>query len=474
MMDVESYNKSFEEIVDTFDEEADNRLRSIRQQCIRDFINRQNKRQKEWEATFFELLKKSQEGELTKPINSNTSLTSNFRTDPNNVNHSGDASNIPLGQKPVELDHKLDLRPNLENQPKIGQKPKNELQSKPTVQIKPDENQTPQQVESVIIKKTEETDDPRFSTINAMKEFVRIQELLDQSRNSFSDLNTNPSLKTFKNDLTLLIRTQINTISNSDQQHLNDKIRLLCNLFMGREINFQDRLIGASLHPQGQLFSMDLAAQTFVTVGTRLVNSVPAIASSMATVINGVVNSNLSIFKDLVTGHIQERCPYLIPMQPKLEKMSTTGNDQEVNFKIACGYSYDAKTKSLESEEKYLARIRSLALIYACILIDGHINEAWSWLAAFLSQRPQPVISATILQAFLQESSKKLSTVYGRQYKKLLEFIKNDYVKAIEEVTPVKADRQSFVKLKNLLSNDSNLIAAPTVSSIFGSIRFAR
>lgn len=304
-----------------------------------------------------------------------------------------------------------------------------------------------------------------------MKEYIRIQELLDQSRRSVTHFNSDPNLKSYRNDLNLFIRTQINSISNSDSQHLETKTRLLTNLFSGQKVTFQERLIDASLQPQGQLFAMDLAAQTFVVVGSKLVNSVPAIAKSMATVVNGVIKGNLPIFKDFIIGQLQERCPYLVPMHPKCIG-TLDEKDQAVKYKIACGYQYDIKTKSLESEEKYLARVRSMVLVYSCILIQGHIQQSWTWLAAFLSLEPQPVITATILQAFLQESSKKLSSTYGIQYKKLLAFIKEDYIKMIEKVTPKTSDRQSLIKLKNLLADDRQLIATPSVSSIFGAVRF--
>lgn len=474
MMELEDYNKSFEDYLETFDEDVNYKLRSIRQQCYRDFVQRFNDRQKEWDRTFRELLKKSQEDDISvkksidlKPSNgtgldklaSGISLNLSLPTpeftpfsiktkevikqDGSVTEKSSDVNQKPTSIEPIQV-----------------LKPSSKLETKESLQIKPDKKN--------ISKEDDEFKDPNFSNINAIKEFSRIQNVLESSRGVFNELNTNPGLKQFKTQLNLFIRTQINSISNSDSQHINTKTRLLTNLFTGQRINFQDRIIDASQHPQGQIFSMDLAAQTFVTVGTRLVNSVPAIAKSMATVINGIINNDLAIFKDLILGHLLERCPYLIPLNPRLNDIPE-GKDREMNYKIACGYCIDIKTQSLESEEKYLARMRSMALIYACILVQEHKHQAWSWLASFLSLKPQPVITATILQAFLQESSKELSTSYGCQYKKLVAFMRSCYLKMIEEVT--LGDKQSFIKLKNLLSDDSNLIATPKISSIFGAIR---
>lgn len=476
-MEIDDYNKSFEEYVETFDEDINQRLRSIRQQCYRDFVERFNSSQREWDATFRELLRKSQEDDdlLKKSGDAKSSNGSGFSTLTGGINLSLSVSATQQPLVTAKTKENIKQDDNIkEHWPNINQKAtplESALTSKPLNRIEPKGQQHQHQRPIKLDDKSKDDNDfkdPNFSNINAIKEFSRIQNVLDSSREAFNDLNVNSGLKQFKTQLNLFIRTQINSISNSDSQHINTKTRLLTDLFIGKRVHFQDRIIDASQHPQGQLFSMDLAAQTFVTVGTRLVNSVPAIAKSMATVINGIISNDLHLFKDLILGHLQERCPYLIPLNPKLNDVPT-GKDQEMNYKIACGYCIDSKTQALESEEKYLARMRSMALVYACILVQEHKHQAWSWLAAFLSLKPQPVITAIILQAFLQESSKELSKTYGFQYKKLITFIRSRYLKMIEEVT--LSDKQSFIKLKNLLSDDSNLIAAPKMSSLFGAIR---
>lgn len=441
MMELDYYNKTFDEVADTIQEEADDRLRSIRQNYLEDFLSRFVDRQREWDAAFRDILKESQE-------NSNI------------------ASLCDVGVVQIE---KLVLpEPIKQHEPEPIKQHEQHKVLEPIKQTEP--VQQPEVIKKHEIINEDVFDDPTFSNINSIKEFAMVQELLNQNRTMFADLSTNPNLKPYKNDLNLFIRTQINSISNSDISHLNTKTKLLTSLFTGQKVSFQGRLVDASLHPQGQAFSMDLAASSFVTVGTRLVNSVPAIAKSMATVINGIVNNNLPLFKKFLIGHLQERCPYLIPMKPRLQDFAND-KDQEVRHKIACGYTYDQKSQALESDEKYLARMRSMVLIYACILIQGHMNEAWTWLASFLSLKPEPVISAMVLQAFLQESSKKMSATYGRQYKKVIVMMKHQYLKMVEEVTSKTADRQSFIKLKNLLSDDSSLYATPAVDSIFGAFR---
>lgn len=446
-MDLDEYNREFERIIESIEE--DNRLRAIRQKGIREFIERVNNSRIEWDTAFRDILRRSQEISSTEPENSKPSFGS-----------------FDIQFKPLSFAAPT-ITPLADKQPL--EVPTPQEQSKPLVKADPLPKFT--QLQPIPEEKHEDFNDPDFSNFVCIRDYIRIQELLDQTRKLVAHIHNEPNLKSFKNNLNLFIRTQINSISNSDTQHLKTKTRNLTDIFSGKKVVFQERLIDASLDPQGSLFSMDLAAQTFVVVGTKLVNSVPAIAKSMATIINGIIDNNLPVFKDLIIGQLQERCPYLVPMHVKLSDFSSD-KDQDLKYKIACGYHYDTKTKTLETEDKYLARMRSMVLVYGCILIQANISSAWTWLAAFLSLEPQPVITATVLQAFLQETSKKLSSTYGKQYKKLLTFIKEDYVKMIEQVTPKTSDRQSFIKLQNLLSDDSQLIAAPSVSSIFGAVRF--
>lgn len=457
-------NKSLEEHV-TYLDEIDENLRHARQELVKNLIDRLQSREQEWDRTFRDILSRSQEEPI---VSSSQGRQFNSTQSPKDSGLSF-AELLP----PIDEGDSRDTRSSrsgssqgdtcVNNAKELNKlPPKNELAPK----IVPIDKVTQHR------RANKEFNDPSFSNYHALREFVRVQEVLNHNRTLFINFKDNPTHKIYKNELNLFIKTQINAISNSDSQHLNTKIRLLSDLFNGHPVQFQGRTIDVNKHPEARPFCLDLTAQTFVTVGTRLVNSVPAIARSMATVINGIVNNNNPIFRDLVTGHLQERCPFIIPMYPDPDDLPEE-KDRAIKHCIACGYMYDPKTNTLESEDKYQTRMRSIVLIYACILTQDLIDRSWSWLVSFLSLYPEPVITAIILQAYLQEASKKLSSTYGRHYSKLLAFIKNRYVTMIEDVSSKTTDRQSLIKLKNLLSDESNLIAQAPVGSIFGSIKFA-
>lgn len=456
-------NKSFEEHVSILEEIEDN-FRETRQSLVRSLVHRLQSREQEWEATFRDILKRSQEESKPTEKDQISSFLSpaSFST-PTNITHTSrpETRNNAILTPIKEVDEPK--TPTHVERPKV-QTPIGILPKSDPATLKLNAERDRRQA-------NKEFCDPCFSNSYALKEFVRIQEILNLNRLKSNDFRENPTNKSYKNELNIFIRTQINAISNNDAQHLSTKIKLLSNLFNGSPVEFQGRMIDVNRHPEARLFALDLAAQTFVTVGTRLVNSVPAIARSMATVIMGVVDNNIPIFRDLIIGHLQERCPFIVPMYPDPDDLKEE-KDLDIKHKIASGYIYDSKTQTLETEDKYQARMRSIVLIYACILSQGPVGLSWSWLVSFLSLYPEPVITATVLQAYLQEGSKKLSSTYGRQYDKLLSFIKTKYLSMIEEVTPKNADRQSLIKLKNLLSDENNLIAPVPITSIFGSIKY--
>lgn len=467
-MNLETYNRSYDRLIEIIDEESENRLREIRQQCIREFIGRLEESRNEWDAAYDEILRKSKETEFLSEQAQNQIFHDKPVTKPSLFNL--DCFKITTPSSDTKQQEKDEVKPVEEASTRSTQPDEQAARAIPD----PASTSIPEPVAETKVNvgpKSTKFDDPLFGNSTSIKNFVKVQEVLAHIRQSFKDFNENPSYKSYKNELAMFIRTQINSISNSDSQHLDTKIKLLSSLFAGQKVSYQEKFIDANQHPQARTYALDLTAQTFVTVGTRLVNSVPAIAKSMALVINGIVKNNLELFKQLVIGHLQERCPYLIPMLPDPDHIDG-GNEKSIKYKIACGYNYDLKSQTLESDDKYMIRMRSMVLIYSCILVEENIGQAWTWLASFISLEPQPVISATILQAFLQEISKQMSKVYLCQYTKLISFIKDHYIKMVEEVTSQTTDVQSFVKLKNLLNDDSNLFASPSVNSIFGTIRF--
>lgn len=430
---IESYSRH----IDQFSVDAERDLQAIRNKYYKNLSDQLQKRSETWQAIYSSIVKKS--AAIKVPDISFTSLSNNNNNTNINKNEEGEHDQTKLNEKNIDQ----------------CQTPCNEDKS-----ISESFLDLIDEIDEHIDRRhadetshdTSESKSGNCSNLQAIEDFMNVRTTLDETREKLHTFVNDSSYKLYRNELLLCIRTQINTISNTNSHMLNAKIRILIDLLSGKEITFQQKTLNATQHEMGPIFCMDLAAETFVTVGPKLLNSVPDIAISMATVINGLIKA-FPLFKDLLFGHLKIRCPFLIPMYPpRTEATAEDAEQNEINYKIACGYSYNAKQQVLESDDNYINKMRSFSIIFACILMQDDMKEAWKWLASFLNLEPHSVISATILQAFLQQSSSKLSQVYGRQYLKLLNFIKFDYVSMIDKITPVNSDRQSFVKLKNFLN----------------------
>lgn len=475
-------NKSFEEHLSILDEIDDN-LRYTRQKLVRELISRLEKREEEWKQTFTDILNRSQESQeagdqLEYQLNSQENQIT-FDTSHSFASPNAFSSNQQI-QKPLintRLPSISEIPTEPTTTPQIKQidssKPVNTNQDTTIDKLKPKfqaEYTNPKQVLLRTWRKAnKEFEHPSFSNYFAIKEFIRIQEILSQGREAYKEFNSDdPNIKSYKTELMMFIRLQINSISGTNPDHLNMKIKNLSDLFNGLPVKSQNRSLDVNKHPVARAFCIDFAAQTCVVAGVR---SNINVVKDLGTAINSL-DERFPGFKDLVIGHVQERCPFTIPMYPNPEDFTQDDNNnnetQDDKYKIACGYQIDPRTKSLESEQKYLERLRFMILFYASVMDGGRIELCWSWLASFLSLFPEPVITATVLEAYLSVVSRRMWSSFGRHYEKMLAFISSKYVTMIEQVT--SEDVQSLVKLKNLLTEEAKKKhqMPMTLSSIFG------
>ena len=103
--------------------------------------------------------------------------------------------------------------------------------------------------------------------------------------------------------------------------------------------------------------------------------------------------------------------------------------------------------------------IKLYSAVIQCNIESGHphgLKYGWNWVARVLNQEPRPAITAAVLDAFLSISGHKMYRYYGRQFAKLIEFIRRDYTKRIESVTSKETKRQSLVKLEMSVDNIAN------------------
>lgn len=174
--------------------------------------------------------------------------------------------------------------------------------------------------------------------------------------------------------------------------------------------------------------------------------------------------SNVPMFSIYFQSHLFINCPYAIPYFPVKEE-----NQNDVEYMIICGYQLD-KNGSIETDESFQNRIYNLIGLYSaiiqCNMSERHpqdMHYAWRWLAMILNDKPRTVISALILDSFLSMSTHKLYQIYGKQYLKLIQFIKNVYIERITAITD-NNHRQTLMKLKSLISDMEKQLNRPNIS----------
>lgn len=100
--------------------------------------------------------------------------------------------------------------------------------------------------------------------VSFLKDYLKQQTALREFEDCLKNFIEDPKIKTYRLNLQQFIRTNINAISTGSDDHLKQKYRNLCQLFDGRAISFQDKIIKSTEHPQALSFCMSFAAKTFI------------------------------------------------------------------------------------------------------------------------------------------------------------------------------------------------------------------
>ncbi|XP_054168233.1 mRNA export factor GLE1-like [Oppia nitens] len=283
-----------------------------------------------------------------------------------------------------------------------------------------------------------------FVDIKAFKHYLTLQKQFNDFETSFQTFTNDPRFKQKKNELTLFVKTTINTISCESVDHIRDKLNRLTILFNEKSVEYGGKQISCSQKDGSLNFCISLTTKMFISVSTKQKD----ISLTMAPIIV-LLWSRFPIFGQIFLAHMQDRCPYLVPYYPKRDSA-----ENETNYLIACGFTV-AKDGIPESEETFINRMRSLVKLYSaviqCNIQTNHphdLKHAWIWVSRLLNLEPRPAITAAVLESFLSITAHKMYRFYGKQFIKLLNFIVSDYLKRIETISPKGTKRQSLVKLQ--------------------------
>ncbi|KAF5292291.1 hypothetical protein FQA39_LY03325 [Lamprigera yunnana] len=284
------------------------------------------------------------------------------------------------------------------------------------------------------VLKMQTTNINKFISKRSLHSYSELQFFLEKYINSYNDLESDNSLKQFKFNCRKAINIPVNAISAVNSDHLLDKYNRLSSLLLGKTVEIGNVQVCAAQHPQGVAFCTNLLAKKFVLQGDLMISSKPEAAYCYAAIIIALWNDNAD-FGKLFLSHLYKECPYLVPFYPP---QSIGQSDKE--YYLSLGYQYHDNV--IEKQDKFLKRMTGIMRLYSAIIIgkpkSGQnihpygITEGWRWLSSFLNLEPKSDITATMLHTFLEVAGSAMQMVYGKMFKKLMNFVCQVYLPMIQ------------------------------------------
>ncbi|XP_037929357.1 nucleoporin Gle1-like, partial [Teleopsis dalmanni] len=233
-----------------------------------------------------------------------------------------------------------------------------------------------------------------------------------------------------------------------------DKFEKLYNFISGQPTKVPDGIISVNDHPLGRDYCMLLMTKKMVKQGdSQIASSAPA-----AFPVASVAISLWKLIPDfgiLFLAYLFKESPYLVPYYiPQQPQQSV-----EDYFKVL-GYTF--KDGVIEKQDLFLQRHAGFARLFSAIMItngrqaDGHshpfsIDQCWIWLSNLVNLEPMPDICTTVLSEVLHVVSPYLYATYGKQFVKLLVFIRQSYIPKVKEIDSGGATTRLELMLDNCL-----------------------
>ncbi|XP_076884765.1 mRNA export factor GLE1-like [Bidens hawaiensis] len=170
-----------------------------------------------------------------------------------------------------------------------------------------------------------------------------------------------------------------------------------------------------------------------------------------------MVTSQVPHAMDILLAKLNQVCIFTIP---KYLTYSEAVFESKDAYLRAIGYQEE--NGKLESTDDYVARLTQHMKLYGALIqteVNGiqnlhGIEEGWKWLARFLNSLPANLYTLVALEAFLEVAGFALYRRYKNQFKKLLNIISRDFLKALKEkedpkVTKAVMSLESYIQSNN-------------------------
>jgi len=269
-----------------------------------------------------------------------------------------------------------------------------------------------------------------------LENHLTIQEYLKKIENSYSSFLCDDKFKPLRQELTKSINTPVNSISSVSPWHMKDKFEKLDALLKCKTVKTGNSTVTANSHSEALIFCKDTLAKKIINIGEQVVSVKTETGFEVASIVTELWKTHPD-FGILLYARFKQKCPCLIPYNAA----KTDEETDEEYYKSLC---YNYTNGVVEKQDKYVKRMTGIVRLFAAIIVTESksgkalgIGQAWMLIAATVNLIPQLDVTAIFLYEILIITGHELKQVYGRQFIKMLEYINTNYMKKIDEVTPI-------------------------------------
>ncbi|XP_025201342.1 nucleoporin GLE1-like [Melanaphis sacchari] len=269
-----------------------------------------------------------------------------------------------------------------------------------------------------------------------LENHLTIQKYLKKIENSYSSFLCDDNLKPLRQELTKSINTPVNSISSVSSWHMKDKFDKLDALLKCKTVKTGNSTVTANSHPEALIFCKDTLAKKIINIGEQVVSVKTETGFEVASIVTELWKIHPD-FGILLYARFKQKCPCLIPYNAA----KTNEETDEEFYKSLC---YNYINGVVEKQDKYVKRMTGIIRLFAAIIVTESksgkalgIGQAWMLIAATVNLVPQLDVTAIFLHEILVITGYELKQAYGRQFIKMLEYINTNYMKKIDEVTPI-------------------------------------
>eukprot|EP00127_Corallochytrium_limacisporum_P000827 Clim_evm3s26 gene=Clim_evmTU3s26 len=194
----------------------------------------------------------------------------------------------------------------------------------------------------------------------------------------------------------------------------------------------------AQMSDDFKAYVMDLMSSSLVRQGEAQVSKAQNSAYPIAAVMAGVAEKVPEMIP-LYRAHFVKRCPFCLPIiHSSADFPSKNAWRQAMGFDDREPDPDDPGPKEVELEKNgpYTIRMSGYIALYAALLQNEYYDQekkllpmslTWTWFARILNAEPHP-INVFMMVIFLEVAGHQMSQCYGRQMKKLMALLRDEYL----------------------------------------------